>query len=102
MVEAVGDFTILEMLEGDEVAVDDTGVLKRTGLFPPEGLSGGESEGQGQLRLAETEWNPFGWDHGFGFGFFEDGCGGFSSGKRRCGWWGRSGPFHDWERARSR
>lgn len=50
LVEAVGDFPILEMLEGDEVGVDDTGVLKRTGLFPPEGLAGGESEGQGQLR----------------------------------------------------
>jgi hypothetical protein len=41
--------------------------LERASLSPPEGLAGGESEGQGELRLGEAEGNPLGWGRGFGF-----------------------------------
>ena len=49
MVEAVRDVAVLEVVEGDEVGMNDTRVLKRAGLFPAEGLAGWESEGQGEL-----------------------------------------------------
>lgn len=46
---------------------NNAGVLKRAGLSPPEGLAGGESAGQGELRLGEIEWDPFGgFEEGFG------------------------------------
>lgn len=67
MVKAVGNVAVLEVLEGDEVGPDDAGVLKRAGLSPPEGLAGGESEGEGELGLSEVEWDPFGgFEEGFG------------------------------------
>lgn len=54
-------------------------VLKRAGLSPPEGLAGGEGEGQGELGLGEIEWDPF--------GGFEDGFGSFGV----VGLWGWRG-----------
>lgn len=41
MVEAVRDVAVLEVVEGDEVGMNDTRVLKRAGLFPADGLAGG-------------------------------------------------------------
>jgi hypothetical protein len=73
--------------------------LERASLSPPEGLAGGESKGQGELRLGEAEGNPLGW--GRGFGFFGERSGDFGGGERWCWWRGGSGPLHDWEGARS-
>lgn len=79
--------------------MDNTRVLKRACLFPPEGLAGGEGEGQGQLRLGQAERHPLGGDRGFDF--CGDGSGGFGGGKRWCRRWGAPGPLHDREGAGS-
>lgn len=57
-VEAVGDVAVLEVLEGDEVGVDDAGVLFGGGVFPAEGLAGGEGEWEGELFAGEVERDP--------------------------------------------
>lgn len=44
-VKAVGDVAVLEVLEGNEVGPNDAGVLRGCGVFPAEGLAGGEGEG---------------------------------------------------------
>lgn len=60
---AVRDVAVLEVLEGDEVRADRAGEAEGPGAFPPEGLAGGEGEGQGELGLGEVERDPL-----WGFG----------------------------------
>lgn len=67
--ELVGHVAILEVLRGNEVGVDDTGILIRAGLFPLLLVAKVRVRTQEELQLAETELNPFGCSHGFG-----DGC----------------------------
>lgn len=43
-VKAVGNAAVLEVLEGYEVGPNDAGVLRWCGVFPAEGLAGGEGE----------------------------------------------------------
>ena len=67
-VEAVGDVAVLEVLEGDEVGTDDAGVLLGGGVFPAEGLAGGEGEWEGELFAGEIEGDPLALG-GIGLGF---------------------------------
>lgn len=60
---AIRDVAILAVLEGDEVRADRAGEPEGASAFPPEGLAGGEGEGQGELGLGKVERDPL---SGFG------------------------------------
>lgn len=57
--DAVGNAAVFEVFEGDQVRPDWTCVLEGSGLFPAEGLAGGEGEGKRELGLGEVEREPF-------------------------------------------
>lgn len=42
--KGVANVAVVEMFEGNKVGSNDTGVLRRCGVFPAEGLTGGEGE----------------------------------------------------------
>lgn len=42
--ECVANIAVLEVFEGNEVGPNDASELRRSGVFPAEGLTGGEGE----------------------------------------------------------
>lgn len=42
--KGVANVAVLKMFEGNEVGANDAGELRRSGVFPAEGLTGGEGE----------------------------------------------------------
>lgn len=85
--EAVRNVAVREVLEGDEVGINNAGVLGGSGVLPAEGLACGEREGKGEVLAGEVERDPL----ALRIGFCRRRSEGFENGSSCrcccCCWW---------------
>lgn len=61
--KGISNVAVSKLLQGNQVGPNNACVLNVVmvvGLFPPEGLAGGEGEGQREFRFGQVEGYPFG------------------------------------------